>query len=69
MKAHPFCDACRWSYDDPAKSRSAENGAPQRIVQDFYDVLLGAMKDGKELGFSGRYQRLKPAIETAYNLR
>src|SRR5216683_4643647 len=46
----------------------AELAAPQRVLQDFYDTLLGVMKDGKELGFSGRYQRLKPAIETAYNL-
>jgi len=46
----------------------AEAAAPQGVLQDFYDTLLGAMKDGKELGFSGRYQRLKPAIETAYNL-
>src|SRR5260370_18142616 len=42
--------------------------SPQAVVQSFYDVLLGVMKDSKELGFSGRYQKLKPAIENAYNL-
>jgi phospholipid transport system substrate-binding protein len=38
------------------------------VVQSLYDVLLGVMKGSKDLGFSGRYERLKPAIETAYNL-
>jgi phospholipid transport system substrate-binding protein len=46
----------------------AEPGTAQAVIQSFYDVLLSTMKDSKELGFSGRYQRLKPAIETAYNL-
>jgi phospholipid transport system substrate-binding protein len=41
---------------------------PQNVVKSFYDVLLGVMKESKQLGFSGRYQRLKPAIEEAYNL-
>ena len=49
----------------PAQTESAP---PQRVLQEFYDALLGVMKDGKELRFSGRYQRLKPAIEAAYNL-
>jgi phospholipid transport system substrate-binding protein len=42
--------------------------SPQNVVKSFYDVLLGVMKESKELGFPGRYQRLKPAIEDAYNL-
>ena len=41
---------------------------PQNVVKSFYDVLLGVMRDAKALGFSGRYDRLKPAIEEAYNL-
>ena len=41
---------------------------PQMVVQSLYDALLGVMKGSKDLGFSGRYERLKPAIETAYNL-
>jgi phospholipid transport system substrate-binding protein len=41
---------------------------PQMVVQSLYDVLLGVMKGSKDLGFSGRYERLKPAIEMAYNL-
>jgi phospholipid transport system substrate-binding protein len=46
----------------------AEPAPPQAVLQGFYEVLLSAMKDAKDLGFSGRYQRLKPAIESAYNL-
>src|SRR5258707_621389 len=47
---------------------AAEPTLPQAVVQRFYDTLLSVMKDSKELGFSGRYQKLKPAIESAYNL-
>jgi phospholipid transport system substrate-binding protein len=46
----------------------AEPTPAQAVIQGFYDVLLHTMQDSKALGFSGRYQRLKPAIETAYNL-
>lgn len=37
-------------------------------VQGFYDVLLDSMKHGKELGVQGRYNKLKPAVEQAYDL-
>ncbi len=47
---------------------AAEPTPPQAVVQRFYDTLLSVMKDSKELGFPGRYQKLKPAIESAYNL-
>jgi phospholipid transport system substrate-binding protein len=46
----------------------AELSPAQTVLQRFYDVLLGVMQQSKQLGFSGRYQRLKPAIESAYNL-
>jgi phospholipid transport system substrate-binding protein len=46
----------------------ADPQPPQMVVQSLYDVLLGVMKGSKDLGFAGRYERLKPAIEAAYNL-
>jgi phospholipid transport system substrate-binding protein len=51
-----------------ASPANADPVPPQMVVQSLYDVLLGVMKGSKDLGFSGRYERLKPAIETAYNL-
>jgi phospholipid transport system substrate-binding protein len=51
----------------PQQAR-AELAPPQRVIQSFYEVLLDVMKQGPSLGFSGRYARLKPAIETAFNL-
>jgi phospholipid transport system substrate-binding protein len=38
------------------------------VVQKFYDTLTSVMKDGNNLGFSGRYKKLAPAINAAYNL-
>lgn len=37
-------------------------------VQSFYDTLLAAMKQGKQLGVKGRYEKLKPVIETSFDL-
>lgn len=38
------------------------------VVQKFYGTLTSVMKDGNNLGFSGRYKKLAPAIQAAYNL-
>jgi len=40
-----------------------------QTVQSFYDALLDSMKHGKELGLQGRYNKLKPAVEQAYDLQ
>lgn len=45
----------------------AEDPAVQP-VQSFYDTLLGTMKQGKQLGFKGRYEKLKPVIEQSFDL-
>ena len=57
----------------PAVATAADDAAPPgdpaaKTVQGFYDALLDTMKHGKELGLMGRYNKLKPAIEQAYDL-
>lgn len=37
-------------------------------VQSFYDTLLDTMKHGKQLGVKGRYEKLKPVVEQAFDL-
>jgi phospholipid transport system substrate-binding protein len=37
-------------------------------VQSFYDTLLVTMKQGKQLGVKGRYEKLKPVIEQSFDL-
>jgi phospholipid transport system substrate-binding protein len=41
---------------------------PQGVVQGFYAVLLGNMKDGRMLGESGRYVRLAPVVSTTFDI-
>ena len=41
---------------------------PRATIQGFYDVLLSTMKDAKQLGFKGRYQKLDPVVRKAYDL-
>ncbi|HUO90461.1 MAG TPA: ABC transporter substrate-binding protein [Rhizomicrobium sp.] len=44
--------------DDPAVA----------TVQVFYDNLLDSMKNGKALGAQGRYNKMKPVVEQAFEL-
>jgi len=37
-------------------------------IQSFYDTLLVSMKQGKQLGVKGRYEKLKPVIEQSFDL-
>jgi phospholipid transport system substrate-binding protein len=46
----------------------ADDAAPVAVIQRFYDVLLGVMKDAKHLSFDQRFQRLSPGITQTYNL-
>ena len=46
----------------------ADTDPAVQTVQSFYDTLVDTMKHGKELGLKGRYDKLKPAIEQAYDL-
>jgi phospholipid transport system substrate-binding protein len=41
--------------------------AAQRI-QAFYDVLLDSMKQAKSLGIQGRYDKLAPAVQAAFDV-
>ncbi len=45
----------------------AESGA-QVVVKTFYDQLVSTMKQGEKLGFSGRFKKLSPAVQDAFNL-
>ena len=47
---------------------AAPPSPPRAVVESFYQVLLDVMKQATSLGFDGRYRRLQPAIEEAYNL-
>src|SRR5690242_4085729 len=47
-------------------AQSADPGAS--TVDGFDDALLAVMKQGKSLGVQGRYQRLEPAVQSAFDL-
>ena len=49
-----------------AKAQSADPAVA--TVQTFYDALLDSMKGGKTLGPDGRYAKMKPAVEQAFEI-
>jgi phospholipid transport system substrate-binding protein len=46
----------------------ADSDPAVQTVQSFYDTLVDTMKHGKTLGLKGRYEKLKPAVEQAYDI-
>jgi len=50
-----------------AQTTPADKSASS-VVKNFYVQLVDVMKHGDQLGFSGRYKKLEPAIKTAFNL-
>jgi phospholipid transport system substrate-binding protein len=52
----------------PAPAADAPTGPAAKTIRGFYDVLIDTMKGGAKLGIQGRYNKLKPAIEAAFNL-
>lgn len=51
----------------PGDLRAQEVG-PRVVVSTFQDTLLATMKEAGPLGFEGRYKRLQPAMESAFDL-
>lgn len=41
---------------------------PQAIVRNFYGVLFSNMKDGRVLGESGRFARLRPVVDGTFDI-
>src|SRR5882724_9017672 len=41
---------------------------PQEGVRSFYGTLLGTMQNGRALGQSGRYARLAPVVDRAFDI-
>jgi hypothetical protein len=44
-----------------------QEGEPRTVVSAFQDELLATMKQANVLSFEGRYQRLLPAMELAFD--
>src|SRR5262245_10764612 len=52
----------------PMSAARAAGDPAVATVQGFYDNLLDSMKGGKALGAQGRYNKMKPAVEQAFDL-
>jgi phospholipid transport system substrate-binding protein len=52
----------------PLGAAQAQTDPAIATVQGFYDTLLDSMKAGKALGAQGRYAKLKPAVEQAFDV-
>jgi phospholipid transport system substrate-binding protein len=53
----------------PAASAPAVSSDPLKTVESFHAALLDAMKHAKELGVQGRYNKLAPAVDAAFDFQ
>jgi phospholipid transport system substrate-binding protein len=51
-----------------AGAARADAAEPAAAIQSLYDALLDAMKQGEQLGFEGRYQKLEPVIHKVFDV-
>ena len=42
--------------------------APMDVIKSFYAELMDSMKQGDKLGYAGRFKKLDPAVQAAFNL-
>lgn len=50
------------------RAAAADAAAAPAVIQRFCDALLAAMKAGRQLSFTQRYERLAPAVNAALDL-
>ncbi len=51
----------------PQQTAAAPAGGGQ-VVQNLYDTLLGAMKNGRVLGQSGRFAQIEPVVRRSFDI-
>jgi phospholipid transport system substrate-binding protein len=51
----------------PAAAASAPAAGPQQLIQHFQDTLLKAMKQGQQLGYTGRSRLLRPVLDQTFD--
>lgn len=54
-------------FVSPARAEQTAKSTASAIVRDFYAQLTNTFKQGDQLGFSGRYKKLEPILQTAFN--
>jgi phospholipid transport system substrate-binding protein len=58
--------ALAWAIALPAPA--ADRDSPRERVQRFHEALIQTMKDGPEIGYEGRFQRLEPVVRDTFAL-
>ena len=52
----------------PAAAQAQAGDPAAQVVQRFDDTLLATMKQGRSLGFQGRFRKLDPAVKETFDL-
>lgn len=52
----------------PLFAQGEESVTAKQIVENFQSDLIAVMKEGKQLGYAGRYEKLKEAVANSHDL-
>ncbi len=63
-----LCISCIKATAADAVNADTAKQSPRQVVEEFQAVLLDVMKQGQSLGFTGRYDKLYPAIIRSHDL-
>lgn len=50
------------------QAKAVESQSPRQVVEEFQQKLLEVMKQGKELGYAGRYEKLADAVVKSHDV-
>lgn len=56
------------AQEPAAQEPAAVPASAQKIIEQFHATLLNVMKEGRSLGYDGRFQWLQPAVKDTFNL-
>jgi phospholipid transport system substrate-binding protein len=59
---------CNDAAPTAAPVTEASTSTASAVVKNFYARLSDTMKQGDQLGFSGRFKKLQPAVQTAFDM-
>ena len=63
-----FAIAPAYATEGQATEASHPAEGPRDVIVHFYDSLVDVMKEGKQLGFAGRTERLNPVVGQAFDM-
>ncbi|MBF6650932.1 ABC transporter substrate-binding protein [Methylobacter sp. BlB1] len=68
LRSIKFALVLAWYFLATTAYAQEEAATARQVVEKFQAELIGVMKNGKQLGYSGRYEKLKDPVSNSHDL-